>query len=136
MGRKLAVLAVVICAAGLGGPLMARADQPEDPTKFESDPMLGGQKNVILKFILTPKWDRIRKLIMSGQEDKAAELAEWIEWAKSLQPKSPTDRLLAINRRVNDKFTYDTDDDIWGEDDYWADPREAVRKKRLDCEDF
>jgi predicted transglutaminase-like cysteine proteinase len=39
-----------------------------------------------------------------------------------LQPKSPTDRLLAINKRVNSEFRYDTYPDIWDQDDYWAEP--------------
>ncbi len=53
-----------------------------------------------------------------------------------MQPKSPTDRLLAINKRVNSEFRYDIDPEIWDQDDYWAQPIEAKRKGRLDCEDY
>jgi len=97
---------------------------------------LGGEKKVLKTFRLTPKWDRVRKVIMDGSEEKSSKLATWIDWAKSLQPKSATDRLLAINKRVNNEFRYDTDPDIWHEDDYWAEPQEAYGKRRLDCEDY
>lgn len=137
MRRSMTVFAVVILAAATCGvPSLAQADKPEDPAKFESDPLMGGEKNVITRFGLTPKWDRIRKLILAGDGINAAGLVEWVKWAQTLQPMSPTERLLAIHKRVNKDFKYATDDDIWGQADYWADPAEAVRKKRLDCEDF
>lgn len=132
-----AVLGVVVFVAAIcGSSVQSWADQPEDPNKFVSDPLMGGQKNVMTRFALTPKWDRIRKMILDGKSLNSGALTSWIEWAKTLQPKSPTDRLLAINKRVNGDFKYDTDDDIWDEPDYWADPIEAVKKRRLDCEDF
>jgi len=137
MGRMLAVLGVVILASAIcgGGPLV-QADQPEDPAKFENDPVMGGEKNVMTRFGLTPKWDRIRKLILDGSGLNATGLIEWVEWAHTLQSMPPTKRLLAINKRVNKDFKYATDDDIWGQADHWADPVEAIQKKRLDCEDF
>lgn len=137
MGRKLAVLAVVLLAAATcGGTSLAQTDKPEDPAKFASDPLMGGEKNVITRFGLTPKWDRIRKLILAGDGLDATGLVEWVNWAQTLQLMPPTERLLAINKRVNRDFKYAIDDDIWGQADYWADPAEAARKKRLDCEDF
>jgi predicted transglutaminase-like cysteine proteinase len=134
---RLAVLGVVALAAVFcGGPAQVQADQPEDPAKFESDPLMGGQKNIMTRFKLAPKWDRIRKMILDGQSLNSDGLVEWIQWAQTLKASTPTDRLLAINKRVNRDFKYDTDDDIWGQADHWADPLEAVKKRRLDCEDF
>ncbi len=137
MGTAAHAFAVAILASALlCGDRPAVADQSDAALKYQSDPVLGGEKKVLKTFRLTPKWDRIRKLLLDGAEEKADKLATWIEWAKSLQPKSATDRLLAINRRVNSEFRYDTDPDIWNEDDYWAEPIEAKRKGRLDCEDY
>jgi predicted transglutaminase-like cysteine proteinase len=137
MGGKLAVLRGVAVAAALcGGAAQAQADKIEDPAKFESDPLMGGEKNVMTRFGLTPKWDRIRKMILDGKSLDSGRLTEWIQWAQTLQAMTPAERLLAINKRVNRDFDYDTDDDIWGQADHWADPLEAVKKKRLDCEDF
>ncbi len=137
MGTAAHAFAVAILASALlCGSRPAVADQSDAAVKYQSDPVLGGEKKVLKTFRLTPKWDRIRKLLLDGAEEKADKLATWIEWAKSLQPKSATVRLLAINRRVNSEFRYDTDPDIWNEDDYWAEPIEAKRKGRLDCEDY
>ena len=91
---------------------------------------------VVANFKLTPKWDRVRQRILDGTEIKAADLSAWVAWANGLQSKSPTERLLAINTRVNKEFKYATDQQVWGQPDHWDDPREAVEKKRMDCEDF
>ena len=137
MGTTAHAFAVaILVSAALCGSQPAKADQTEVAAKYESDPVLGGEKKVVKGFRLTPKWDRVRKLILDGSEEKSSALAAWIDWAKSLQPKSATDRLLAINKRVNSEFRYDTDPDIWDEDDYWAEPKEAYGKRRLDCEDY
>lgn len=42
-------------------------------------------------------------------------------------------------KRVNDFFNaiaYDTDPDVWGEDDYWASRKEFLGADRGDCEDY
>ena len=126
-----ALVAFTLCA---GGP--AHGTTPEDPAQFESDPIMGGNKWVLANFKLTPKWDRVRQRILDGTEIKAADLSAWVAWANGLQSKSPTERLLAINTRVNKEFKYATDQQVWGQPDHWDDPREAVEKKRMDCEDF
>ena len=68
---RLAVLGVVALAAVFcGSPTQVQADQPEDPAKFESDPLMGGPKNIMTRFKLAPKWDRIRKMILDGQRSE------------------------------------------------------------------
>jgi predicted transglutaminase-like cysteine proteinase len=137
MGRAAHAFAIaILLSAALCCSTPAIADQPVGAAKYQNDPLLGGEKKVLKTFRLTPKWDRVRKMLLNGSEDKSSKLAAWIEWAKSLQPESATDRLVAINKRVNSEFRYDTDPDIWDEDDYWAEPIEAKRKGRLDCEDY
>lgn len=130
------LMAAVFVSAILCGGQTAAAEETAHAAKYESDPVLGGEKKVVKGFRLAPKWDRIRKLFLSGSEEASSTLAAWIDWAKSLQPKSATDRLLAINKRVNSEFRYDIDPKIWGEEDYWAEPKEANSKRRLDCEDY
>ena len=68
-----------------------------------------------------------RKIEQAGRLDRLGQI---------LAAEVPNHRLLAINRRVNSEFRYDIDPKIWGEDDYWAQPIEAKRKGRLDCEDY
>ena len=115
---QIAIVTVALCAA-----LPAAAtSQPGDPARFESDPIRGGNKWVVANFKLTPKWDRVRLLILDGTEMKASELAEWVKWANGLQSIPVIERLLAINKRVNKEFKYASDRKIWGKPDYWAQP--------------
>lgn len=131
------ILQIAIVMAALCAPSPAAAtSQPEDPTRFESDPIRGGDKLVVPNFKVTPKWDRVRLLILDGTEMKASELAEWVKWANGLQSFPVIERLLAINTRVNKDFKYASDRKIWDKPDYWAEPVEAAEKKRMDCEDY
>ena len=129
---QIALMTVALCAASPA----AAASQPGDPAQFESDPIRGGNKWVVANFKLTPKWDRVRLLILDGTEMKASELAEWVKWANGLQSFPVIERLLAINKRVNKEFKYASDRKIWGKPDYWAEPVELAGKMRMDCEDY
>jgi predicted transglutaminase-like cysteine proteinase len=116
----------------------ARGDTatPEDPTQFESDPLIGGTKIITTSFKSLPKWDRVRLYLVGQQTLQHPDLGIWIEWAESLREKPVKDRLYAINRRVNKGFKYQTDKKIWSKPDYWETPDEALGKGRLDCEGF
>jgi predicted transglutaminase-like cysteine proteinase len=129
---RIVIVTIALCA----GPPAATANQPEDPAQFENDPIRGGNKWVVANFKLTPKWDRVRQLILDGTEMKASELSEWVKWANGLQSFPVIERLLAINTRVNEEFKYASDRKIWGKPDYWAEPVEAADKMRMDCEDY
>jgi len=130
-------LGVALAAfAWCAGAPPARATTAEDPAQVESDPIRGGNKWVVANFKLTPKWDRVRQLILDGTEIKAEELSAWVAWANGLQSVPVIERLLAINTRVNKEFKYATDQQVWGKPDYWDTPVEAQEKKRIDCEDY
>lgn len=51
--------------------------------------------------------------------------------------KLPPEELLAeVNRIVNERVTYVSDWDGFGESDYWASPFEVIERRQGDCEDF
>jgi predicted transglutaminase-like cysteine proteinase len=133
--RGILQIALMTLAVCVGLPA-ARADQPEDPAQFESDPIMGGEKWVVANFKLTPKWDKVRQLLLDGTELKASELADWVKWANGLQKFPVIERLIAINTRVNQEFKYASDRQVWGKPDHWDAPTEAVEKKKMDCEDY
>jgi predicted transglutaminase-like cysteine proteinase len=54
----------------------------------------------------------------------------------SLQGLPDADKLGVVNRYVNDHIVFGEDIDVWGEDDRWASPLEALAKGRGDCEDY
>lgn len=137
MSRRFVVSVFIVLTFIPGGPAFeARATQPEDPAQFESDPLMGGEKWVVTSFKLTPKWDRVRRIILDQTTIKDEDLAAWVAWAEGLKAMSATERLLAINTRVNEDFRYASDQKVWGEKDHWNDPVEAVAKQRIDCEDY
>ena len=42
----------------------------------------------------------------------------------------------AVNRFVNTRIEFATDEQAWGEADYWASPLETLARGRGDCEDY
>lgn len=61
-------------------------------------------------------------------------LAGWQDKIKSLQGKSLTEQLAAINEYAN-AYPYRNDIDIWSLSDYWASPKEFLARSG-DCEDY
>ena len=49
---------------------------------------------------------------------------------------SELDKLQSVNRFINHAVSYGSDQDIWGEHEYWASPLETLNQGRGDCEDF
>jgi len=45
-------------------------------------------------------------------------------------------RLARVNRFYNERITFATDLQVWGQDDYWASPLETLAQGRGDCEDY
>lgn len=45
-------------------------------------------------------------------------------------------QLRAVNRFVNTRIEFATDEQAWGEADYWASPLETLARGRGDCEDY
>ena len=45
-------------------------------------------------------------------------------------------KLLAVNDFFNRRIVFASDQEIWGQNDYWASPLEMFEKGRGDCEDY
>ena len=45
-------------------------------------------------------------------------------------------KLLAVNDFFNRRIVFASDQEIWGQNDYWASPLEMLEKGRGDCEDY
>jgi len=64
----------------------------------------------------------------------ACRLAEWQRAISSLQGRSQREQLIAVNSLAN-RVRYVLDPDNYGQNDYWATPREFLYRAG-DCEDF
>jgi hypothetical protein len=71
------------------------------------------------------------QIILDGTEIKAAEFSAWVAWANGLQSKPVTERLLAINTRVNKDFKFATDQQFWGKPDKQIHDPESKAEKHL-----
>jgi predicted transglutaminase-like cysteine proteinase len=65
---------------------------------------------------------------------KAAQ--EWHNALTLLRSGSEQTRLKEINEFFNRRMIWDTDQNIWGQNDYWATPVESLIRGMADCEDF
>lgn len=83
-----------------------------------------------------PKWVRVMPELDMAKIRNTPDLAPWTAWAESLRSLPVSERLGAINTRVNQKIVYRTDQQMWGKKDYWETPSEVAAKKLADCEGY
>ena len=53
-----------------------------------------------------------------------------------LNGRDDTTKLAAVNQFFNRRIVFTSDQEVWGQVDYWASPLEMLAKGRGDCEDF
>lgn len=89
-----------------------------------------------------PKWERVLKAERSspsfrggGLEANNQKVAQrWAAAQKKLSGASLMEQVKEVNKFFN-VWPYKTDIEVWGVEDYWATPKEFV-KKSGDCEDY
>ncbi|OYT95711.1 MAG: hypothetical protein CFE49_11245 [Pseudomonas sp. PGPPP3] len=63
-------------------------------------------------------------------------LSNWQQLLENNTHLDEPDKLEAVNRLINRSVAYVSDQQAWGQDDYWATPEETLRLGQGDCEDF
>jgi predicted transglutaminase-like cysteine proteinase len=58
------------------------------------------------------------------------------ELVLQMSRKGEMSRLVDANRYVNRRLTFTSDQQTWGQEDYWASPLEALARGSGDCEDY
>lgn len=69
----------------------------------------------------------------------SAPLRRFDDWRRLLldsREAGESEKLHRINDFFNHTVRYDTDQNIWGQNDYWATPLETLALARGDCEDY
>ncbi len=66
-------------------------------------------------------------------ESGLRQLRTWFAAARSMDDVA---KLHAVNRFFNQHIEFATDEQAWGQLDYWASPLESLHKRRGDCEDY
>ncbi len=62
-------------------------------------------------------------------------LYAWQRFVEQTGSKSEQEKLLLVNNFFN-RLRYRTDQQLWGKNDYWATPIEALGRGGADCEDY
>lgn len=68
--------------------------------------------------------------------DARQRILNWQALLLQSQGLGEMDKLHAVNRHFNRVLQFVDDINIWGEQDYWATPVEALIKGKADCEDY
>lgn len=91
-----------------------------------------------LCLISTPAWADIVALSASQLPINAAQarLSNWQQLISNAASLSSVEKLRAINQLINNSLSYVSDQQAWGQAEYWATPTEALRRGQGDCEDF
>ncbi len=63
-------------------------------------------------------------------------LLDWQELYLDLRDEDEDEKLRAVNRFFNTQVNYVSDEEHWGQKDYWATPYESLTTHGADCEDF
>ena len=66
----------------------------------------------------------------------AARLASWQQLLKSAKGEDDRALLERVNRFVNRSVSFVSDQQAWGQQDYWATPAQTLGRGMGDCEDF
>ncbi len=63
-------------------------------------------------------------------------LEEWFNLLQQLQNQDVQAKLRGVNDFFNRRIRWIDDIQVWGQEDYWATPLEAMGKGQGDCEDY
>jgi len=89
--------------------------------------------SVVAEEIVTPE---LVAWVKSKYGDKAEQRMQ--NWQKLMgnNQQLPEDQKLKLVNDFFNELTYSSDLNIWGQEDYWATPVEALGRGQADCEDF
>ena len=90
-----------------------------------------------------PKWQKalsalenLNSFTCSGSlqcEENKTKISTLLEKSKNLKF---SEKLNVVNREINDLITYQSDQSIYNNADYWALPKESISRGQGDCEDY
>ena len=83
-------------------------------------------------------WDRARLLEQAAQLPPTVQrvVQDLVGLIERSSAQAPAQRVREVNDFINQRVQWQTDQQIWGQVDYWASPLEMFEKGRGDCEDM
>ena len=92
---------------------------------------------VVVASMAASDLDHIQALAQQRYGARAAEtVVAWRRLMDESRALPDTDKLNRLNAFFNRRILFQTDWEVWGQEDYWATPLEFMGKGAGDCEDF
>jgi len=92
---------------------------------------------VALALGAAPNYDRILEQARQRYGGRGAQvMQEWRDEMQGMRRRSEDEQIRRINEFVNRRVLFESDQDIWGQKDYWATPLETLGRGAGDCEDY
>ncbi len=92
---------------------------------------------VVVASMAASDLDHIQALAQQRYGARAAEtVVAWRRLMDESRALPDTDKLNRVNAFFNRRILFQTDWEVWGQEDYWATPLEFMGKGAGDCEDF
>lgn len=81
--------------------------------------------------------ERVIQAVQQRYGSHAADaVRDWNDALNLFQRGTEQNKLKYVNEYFNRKLRFDADLKVWGQEDYWATPIEALIKESGDCEDY
>lgn len=98
---------------------------------------LVGLSMVLAVTLAAPDMDKFQALAQQRYGTRAAEtVLDWRRLIEELRTLPDSDKLARVNTFFNRRALFQTDQELWEQDDYWATPLEFMGRGAGDCEDF
>lgn len=112
----------------MGGALASLAAKPVITRSNNPGDFLGSHRLAVSRTALDGRWDTARRSYFTGKLSRRAILIAGTGAVIS--------KLEAVNTWTNNHVRYVEDQRLYGQTDYWADPRQTFRTAAGDCEDI
>lgn len=91
---------------------------------------MGTRPILVRRTAFDQRWERVRRA------PSAALMRSALQQSGVVEGMDKTELLARVNRWVNQKIAYQSDDRNYGERDYWASAAETLQRLSGDCEDY
>ncbi|MDI1244523.1 MAG: transglutaminase-like cysteine peptidase [Rhodoferax sp.] len=99
--------------------------------------LLLGLSLLVIRSIAAPDLDKTQALAQQRYgAQAAANIVAWRKLIEEVRDLPDQDKLNKVNTFFNRRVLYQTDIQVWQQEDYWATPLEFMGRGAGDCEDF
>lgn len=111
--------------------LGASAGHADQQANLPTHEMVRGYKEIAARSDAMPQWERVRAALTFPSNNTSS----WRKLLDAAASEHPLRQLVIVNAYFN-RVPYRKDQQVYGQLDYWATPKEFVARNAGDCEDY